>query len=86
MVPAKLENYSRTRREVMEDKEAVKSGEYQNPDELRGEVNERADSVNMKCSICGNYVDKIFQQDACKPCLVRAFQKHIYMINDFRGK
>ena len=38
-----------------------------------------------ECSVCGRYVDKVFQQDACKDCLVKSFSKHIQMINEFRA-
>ena len=37
-----------------------------------------------RCRACGKVVEKTFQNDSCRECLVRSFGKYIKMIDHFR--
>jgi hypothetical protein len=36
------------------------------------------------CMICGKRMDRLYQQDTCKACLLLSFSKYVKLINDFR--
>ena len=38
----------------------------------------------LTCRECGTIVDKLYQNDTCKPCLIKSFSKCIEVINVYR--
>ena len=49
--------------------------EYSN-DEMHGK---------LVCASCGKIVEKVYQNGACKPCLLQEFRRYISVIDDFQA-
>lgn len=41
--------------------------------------------AQIACRVCGQKVDKVYQEETCKPCLTKGFSKHVTMIDQFRN-
>lgn len=39
----------------------------------------------LRCQSCGEVVDKVFQYDMCKPCLLQSFQRLTRVIDYYRA-
>ncbi len=49
-------------------------------------MEEKKISANVKrCKNCGSSVDKLYQHDTCKNCLVQSFKTVVKMIDNYRN-
>lgn len=52
-----------------------------------GDVGESKTAGSAKlCKVCGQKREQLYQDDTCKPCLVKNFSRHISIINEFRNR
>ncbi len=49
------------------------------------EKHKTEEAKQLRCRVCEKHVDKLFQHNTCKSCLVKSFGKYIKMINESRG-
>lgn len=42
-------------------------------------------AAGLTCRGCGCTVDRLYQNDTCKPCLIKSFAKCISMIDYYRA-
>lgn len=49
-----------------------------------GPAADQRSEPGSRCKACGKAVDKLYQNDSCRNCLVHSFGKYINMINHFR--
>lgn len=54
-------------------------------EELKGAEGKDDVSGVSVCSICGRIVDKVYQNNVCKPCLLQEFRGYIRVIDDFQA-
>ncbi len=59
---------------------APAAGHFRNGPRLADPAAER-----LTCRECGSTVDKLYQNDTCKPCLLKSFSKCINMIDFYRN-
>lgn len=41
-------------------------------------------AAQVRCRSCNKLVEKTYQDETCKPCLLKQFKKYIQMIDQFR--
>jgi hypothetical protein len=51
----------------------------------QSEMGEPHPEPGCRCSACGALVDKLYQREMCKSCLVQSFQQVVRVIDYYRG-
>jgi len=63
---------------------SAKSADLTGKDEQPPGQNKSGGS-SRKCRACGQMVEKVYQQDMCKPCLVKSFKNIVKFIDNYRS-
>jgi rRNA maturation endonuclease Nob1 len=51
----------------------------------QSEKGESNSELALRCDGCGTHVDKLYQRNLCKPCLVRSFRGVVEVIDYYRA-